>query len=64
VANAPVFREAADAFRVGLYHQTLAASPRIEPSKLGRYDQRLLKTAFSSIQRLLELTASTFIRPT
>jgi CBS domain-containing protein len=63
-AAAPVFREAAAAFRVGLYHQTLAGSCRIEPSKLGRYDQRLLKTAFSSIQHLLELTTSTFIRAT
>ncbi len=56
-----VFRDAADAFQIGVYHQTLAQSPRIDPSTLGRYDQRRFKTAFASALRLLELTATTFI---
>jgi hypothetical protein len=45
-------------------HRTLLSDPgrhRIEPSKLGKFDRLLLKTAFSSIQRFLEFTVSTFI---
>ena len=59
--NAGLFRDAADAFRIALYHQTIAGTPLIAPSELGKLDQRVMKTAFSSILRLLELTASTFI---
>jgi len=59
--NAAVFREAADAFRIALYHQTVAGTTLIAPSALGKLDQRVMKTAFSSILRLLELTASTFV---
>ena len=58
--NAGVFSDAADAFRIALYHQTVAGTPLIAPSALGKLDQRVMKTAFSSILRLLELTASTF----
>ena len=58
--GADILREAADAFRIGLYYQTLAGA-RIEPGKLGKFDRLLLKTAFSSIQRFLEFTVSTFI---
>jgi CBS domain-containing protein len=58
--GADILREAADAFRIGLYYQTLAGV-RIEPGKLGKFDRMLLKTAFSSIQRFLEFTVSTFI---
>ena len=59
--GAAIFREAADAFRIALYYQALSAGPRINPAKLGRFDQLLLKGAFSSIHRLLEFTASTFL---
>lgn len=59
--NAAVFKDAADAFRIALYHQTVAGTPLIAPSALGKLDQRVLKTAFSSILRLLELTASSFL---
>ena len=59
--NAAVFKDAADAFRIGLYHQAVAGTPLIAPSALGKLDQRVMKTAFSSILRLLELTASTFV---
>ena len=59
--GAAVLRDAAEAFRIALYYRTLAGSSRIEPGELGKFDQRLLKTAFSSIQRLLEFTADTFI---
>ncbi len=61
--NAAVFRGAAEAFRIGLYHQAVAGTPLIAPSALGKLDQRVMKTAFSSILRLLELTASTFVAP-
>ena len=59
--NAAVFQDAADAFRIGLYHQAVAGTPLIAPSALGKVDQRVMKTAFSSILRLLELAASTFV---
>jgi CBS domain-containing protein len=59
--EAAIFREAAEAFRIALYYQALAGSSRINTATLGRFDQLLLKTAFSSIQRLLEFTTSTFI---
>lgn len=59
--HAQIFQEAAEAFRIALYHQTLAGSPQIDPAQLGRYDSRLLKTAFASIARLLEFTHETFI---
>ena len=52
-----IFREAADAFHCALYYQALAGGSQIDAGKLGRFDQLLLKTAFSSIQRLLEFTA-------
>jgi hypothetical protein len=32
----------------------------IRPSALGKYDQRMLKAAFDSIQRLLELSSKIF----
>jgi len=56
-----IISEAADAFRIGLYYQTQAGSALITPGKLGKFDQLLLKTAFSSIQRFLEFTLSTFV---
>lgn len=59
--SAAVFRDAADAFRIALYHQTVAGTSLIAPSALGKLDQRVMKTAFSSILRLLELTASKFV---
>ncbi len=59
--GASIFGEAAVAFRTALYYQTRAAGSRIDPGRLGKFDQLLLKTAFSSIQRLLEFTTSTFI---
>jgi signal-transduction protein with cAMP-binding, CBS, and nucleotidyltransferase domain len=49
-----VFQEAADAYRVAFYYHTIGG-------RLSRYDQRLLKTAFVAIQRLLELTNRTFV---
>ncbi len=59
--GAAIFREAAEAFRIALYYQALSGGPHINPAKLGRFDQLLLKTAFSSIHQLLEFTASTFL---
>ncbi len=59
--NAAIFKDAGDAFRIGLYHQAVAGTPLIAPSALGKLDQRMMKTSFSSILRLLELTASTFV---
>jgi signal-transduction protein with cAMP-binding, CBS, and nucleotidyltransferase domain len=59
--GAAIFSEAAVAFRTALYYETRAVESRIDPGKLGKFDQLLLKIAFSSIQRLLEFTTSTFI---
>lgn len=59
--KAPVFRDAAEAYRIALYQQALAGSSRIDPARLARLDQRLLKTAFSSVLRLLEHTTHRFI---
>jgi CBS domain-containing protein len=59
-----VFHEAAGAFRVASYYAAVAAmrtpsrDPLIEPSQLTKYDQRLLKTAFESVQRLIEFTST------
>jgi signal-transduction protein with cAMP-binding, CBS, and nucleotidyltransferase domain len=54
-------REAADAFRVGLYYQCSTGGDRLNPSTLGKFDQLLLKTTFASIQRFLDFTVSRFI---
>lgn len=56
-----IFREAAAAFRIGLYFQARNGGPRIEPGHLEKHDQLLLKTAFSAIQRFLEFTVSRFV---
>lgn len=58
--GAAILAEAAEAFRVALYYQATAGR-EIRPGRLGKFDQRLLKTAFSSIHRLLEFTESRFI---
>lgn len=42
---AAVLREAAEAFRVGLYYQTLAGGDLVSPDTLGKLDHLLLKTA-------------------
>jgi CBS domain-containing protein len=63
-AAGTVFHEAAGAFRVASYYAAVAAikspsrSPLIEPSQLTKYDQRLLKTTFESIQNLIEFTST------
>ena len=56
-----ILREGADAFRIALYHHTLAGQAVVQPSALSRYEQRLLKTAFSSIVKQLELTRAIFV---
>lgn len=55
------FREAAEAFRIGIYHQTMAGSRMIHPGKLSKLDQKMLKTAIASVQRLLAHTVRTFV---
>jgi signal-transduction protein with cAMP-binding, CBS, and nucleotidyltransferase domain len=57
---APVFRDAAQAFRIAFFHLAASGTPLVEPSRLSRYDQRLLTTAFAGILRLLEFTAASF----
>jgi signal-transduction protein with cAMP-binding, CBS, and nucleotidyltransferase domain len=59
-ARSALFEEAAAAFRAALYFEALAGNSAIDPSLLGRYDQRVLKTAFASVQRLLEFTTTAF----
>ncbi len=56
-----VFRDAAEAYRIALYHQALAGSNRLDPARLARLDQRLLKTAFQSVLRLLETTMRMYV---
>jgi CBS domain-containing protein len=58
--GAEILRDGANAFRVALYYQT-EAGREIKPGRLGKLDQRLLKTAFSSIHRLLDFTENRFI---
>lgn len=56
--DAALFREAADAFRAAFYFQMHAGGPLIESRKLSKLEQRLLKTMFTSIERLLEFTVA------
>ncbi len=59
-----VLHEAAGAFRVASYYAAVAAmnsasrSTLIDASQLSKYDQRLLKTAFESVQKLIEFTSA------
>jgi signal-transduction protein with cAMP-binding, CBS, and nucleotidyltransferase domain len=53
--------EAADAFRIGLYHRTISGGRRIHPAKLGKLDQMLLKTAFTSVHRVMQFTVNRFV---
>jgi hypothetical protein len=57
-----VFRDAAYAYRVGFFHNVLAGGTPVIAARLSRSDQRALKAAFVSIQRLLELTHATFLQ--
>jgi signal-transduction protein with cAMP-binding, CBS, and nucleotidyltransferase domain len=63
-----IFRDAVSAFEVALYYQARAKwrhashAARVRPADFSRYDQRVLKTAFQAIQRLLEWTAERFVR--
>ena len=56
--DASLFREAAEAFRAAFYFQMHAGGPIIESRKLSKLEQRLLKTMFTSIERLLEFTVA------
>jgi signal-transduction protein with cAMP-binding, CBS, and nucleotidyltransferase domain len=58
---AGILREAADAFRIGLYHRTISGGRRIHPAKLGKLDQMLLKTAFTSVHRVVQFTVNRFV---
>ncbi|MDX2151406.1 MAG: putative nucleotidyltransferase substrate binding domain-containing protein [Bryobacteraceae bacterium] len=59
-AGAQVFQQAAEAFRIALYYKALRG-PRLAPGGLRKLDQRLLKTVFTSVQRLLDFTTATFL---
>jgi signal-transduction protein with cAMP-binding, CBS, and nucleotidyltransferase domain len=58
---ADIVMEAADAFRIGLYHRTISGGRRIHPAKLGKLDQMLLKTAFTSVHRVMQFTVNRFV---
>lgn len=64
--RASVFNDAADGLRIASYQQALAQfngsgeDPRINPLRLSRFEQRLLKSAFDSVRRLIELTSTTY----
>jgi CBS domain-containing protein len=59
--GAEAMRQAADAFRIGVYYQSLARGSRIDCAMLGKFDQKLLKTALVSIERFLEFTLNTLV---
>jgi signal-transduction protein with cAMP-binding, CBS, and nucleotidyltransferase domain len=61
IGDSDVFQDAAEAYRIALYQQALAGTSRLDPAKLERLDQRLLKTAFTSVLRLLEHTTRKLI---
>jgi signal-transduction protein with cAMP-binding, CBS, and nucleotidyltransferase domain len=55
--------EAMEAFRVALYYRTLEGAPHIAPSRLGKLDQNLIKSALNSTKRFLEATFQRFTEP-
>ncbi len=63
---ASILTDAAEAWRIVCYHHTLAGlssesdSAVIYPARLSRFDQRLLKTAFDSTRRFVELASSIY----
>jgi CBS domain-containing protein len=63
---ASILSDAAEAWRIICYHHTLAAMSKpgenavIFPPRLSRFEQRLLKTAFDSTRRLIELVSSIY----
>ena len=59
--GAEAIRQAVEAFRVGVYYQTLAGGSRIDCAMLGKLDQKLLKTALLAIERFLEFTVNTMV---
>jgi signal-transduction protein with cAMP-binding, CBS, and nucleotidyltransferase domain len=61
IGDGDIFQDAAEAYRVALYQQALAGTSLLDPAKLERLDQRLLKTAFTSVLRLLEHTTRKLI---
>jgi signal-transduction protein with cAMP-binding, CBS, and nucleotidyltransferase domain len=60
-ALAPVLREAGDAFRIGIYHASLAGQPHLDPARLDKYEQLLLKTALAAVQRFVAATVAEFV---
>jgi len=60
-AGASQLSEAAGAFRAALYSRARAGAGLIEPARLGKVDQLLLKIAFAAIHRFLEFTVTRFI---
>ncbi|MBX3277664.1 MAG: cyclic nucleotide-binding domain-containing protein [Acidobacteria bacterium] len=61
---ASILNDAADGWRILAYHDASARNQKqdagavIYPSRLGRFEQRMLKSAFDAVRRLLELTTS------
>jgi CBS domain-containing protein len=64
--RASLFMDAADGLRIASYQHAVArftgrnAGASILPSKLTRFEQRLLKTCFDSVRRLIELTSTVY----
>jgi len=65
-AAAALIEEAAAAFRNALYHRartgltTGTDGSRVDPSKLTRLEQNLLKSGFRTVLRLMEYMASRY----
>jgi CBS domain-containing protein len=56
-----IFDDAAEGFRILAYHDAVARrarpdDPLVTPARLGRFEQRMLKSAFDMARRFLDLT--------
>jgi CBS domain-containing protein len=58
--HASIFNDAADGLRIASYRNASARFKEGSEARLSRFEQRLLKTAFDSVRRLLELTTATY----
>jgi CBS domain-containing protein len=58
--HASIFNDAAEGLRIVSYQDASARFKQRSEARLSRFEQRLLKTAFDSVRRLLELTTATY----
>lgn len=58
---ASVFQQAAEAFRIGLFHRTLASDSNVYPGRLTKPEQMLIKSAIQSVGQLIRYTVAKFV---